>query len=395
MTRIPFFLSRAVPVLLLVAAFAARPAPAQEALPDDSAEALFQTGMSKFIAGDYETSLDFLSELVKVFGREPELRARIDLAMYAKACALYNLERYEECVKAFESYVKEFPESKYVDEAYFRIGVCHQQDEDYNGAIDSYRKLRSSFPNSAYAEDAAFQIGLCHLLQESSADAAAAFSDFVNLYPRSRLAPQAGAYAARALFDDARPKEAIEMLETVESRPRPWAVVTYCNFLAFEIGDSLFDDSDYDTALTAYRRVKTRKAILLHLKQDLARLEAEQAVFNRRPVTAQTLSAHFRTARQYERDISQNREMLEKLESMPDYDANLFHRIGRCYFNTDRFWEARVAFTRVVGIADDPDVKEAAHFDLILSISRLRRFDDLLVEADSYLSTYDPEGKWQ
>ena len=39
--------------------------------------------------------------------------------------------------------------------------------------------------------------------------------------------------------------------------------------------------------------------------------------------------------------------------------------------------------------------EEAGHFDLILAVSRLRRFDDLVIEADHYLSTYDTEGKWE
>ncbi|HOU22587.1 MAG TPA: hypothetical protein PKX16_10250, partial [Kiritimatiellia bacterium] len=82
-------------------------------------------------------------------------------------------------------------------------------------------------------------------------------------------------------------------------------------------------------------------------------------------------------------------------EALPDYDANLYHRIGRCFFNTDRFWEARAAFIRVVAIAQDETVREAGHFDLILAISRLRRFDDLVLEADRYLATYDPAGKWE
>lgn len=87
--------------------------------------------------------------------------------------------------------------------------------------------------------------------------------------------------------------------------------------------------------------------------------------------------------------------MAAKLDALPDYDANLYHRIGRCFFNTDRYWEARTAFTRVVAIAQDEAVREAVvHFDLILAISRLRRFDDLVLEADRYLA-FDPAGRWR
>ena len=167
-------------------------------------------------------------------------------------------------------------------------------------------------------------------------------------------------------------------------------ITTDPNLMVIPIDDHMVHRGD-----ALFETCKTLSGAVYLFPEHLARLEAEQAAFNRRPVTAQNLSAHFRAARQFERDIAQNREMLEKLESMPDYDANLFHRIGRCYFNTDRYWEARVAFARVVATAAEDDIREAAHFDLVLSISRLRRFDDLILEAGRYLTVYDPHGKWQ
>ena len=381
----------ALPLLLLAAPL---PSPAQDA-PDDSPAALYQSGISRFLGGQYEQSLEFLNQLVQVFGREPELRTQIDLAMYARACAYFNLQKYEDAIKAFGEYQTQFPESKFADEALYRIGVAQQQLANYNDAVTAYRSLPSKYPRSSYCEDAMYRVGLCYLLQDASDLAAAAFKDFMANFPSSPLWGQAGAYAARATFDGGDPKGAIALLQKIETRPRTWTVVTYCNFLAFEIGDALFDDTEYADALLAYRRVKTRRAVLRHLQTATANLEAELAFLEKRRVTPQTMSQHFREVQSVSNLLSQNKAMLEKLESMGDYDANLFHRIGRCYFNTDRFWEARVAFSRVVGMATDETVREAAHFDLVLAISRLRRFDDLLVEADQYLSIYDPQGKWQ
>jgi len=382
----------------LACAFAllAAPASAQETeAPDDSPEALYQSGMSRFLAGDYEHSVEYLQQLVKVFGKEPELRTQIDLAMYAGACALFNLGRSAEAIKAFEEYVAQFPESKFADEALFRIGSAQQQLEEYELAVAAYQKLRSTFPRSAYSEDAMFQIGICRLIQEQSALAAAAFRDFMQLYPDSPLWTQAGAFCARATFDEGKGVEAIALLETIERRPRSWSVITYCNFLAFEIGDFMFDDTEYDQALKAYRRVKTRRALMGHMQNYVRSLEAQlAAVQNARP-NPRDIRSRFQEERRVAADLAPAKEMAGKLEALPDYDANLYHRIGRCFFNTDRYWEARVAFTRVVAIAQDEAVREAGHFDLILAISRLRRFDDLVIEADHYLSTYDPEGKWE
>ncbi len=372
------------------------PARAQETqAPDDSPEALFQSGMSRFTAGDYENSVPFLEQLVKVFGKEPELRTQIDLAMYARACALFNLGRSADAIKAFEEYIAQYPDSKFADEAMFRIGSAQQQLEEYEPAVAAYQKLRSAYPRSPFAEDAMFQIGICRLIQEQNALAAAAFQDFMNLYPESPLWSQAGAFCARATFDDGKGAEAIALLETIEQHPRSWAIISYCNFLAFEIGDFMFDDTEYELALKAYRRVKPRKALMGHMRSYVRSLEAQLAAIQSARPDPRDIRSRFQQERRVSGDLAQAKEMAAKLEALPDYDANLYHRIGRCFFNTDRYWEARAAFTRVVAIASDETVREAGHFDLILAISRLRRFDDLVIEADHYLATYDPKGKWE
>ena len=386
-----FFLATACATALLAVPVQAQ----EEQAPDDSPEALYQSGMSRFVAGDYEHSVEFLEQLVKVFGKEPELRTQIDLAMYARACALFNLGRSADAIKAFEEYIAQFPESKFADEAMFRIGSAQQQLEEYDAAVAAYQKLQSTYPRSAYSEDAMFQVGICRLIQEQSALAAAAFKDFMQLYPDSPLWTQAGAFCARATFDDGKGSEAIALLEQIEKRPRTWSVITYCNFLAFEIGDFMFDDTEYEQALKAYRRVKTRKALMGHMQTYVRTLEAQLAAIQNARIDTQNLRSRFQEERRLSSDLAQAKEMAGKLEALPDYDANLYHRIGRCFFNTDRYWEARAAFTRVVAIAQDETVREAGHFDLILAISRLRRFDDLVIEADHYLSTYDPEGKWE
>ena len=368
---------------------------AQTEAPDDSPEALFQSGMSRFVAGNYDQSVQFLEQLVKVFGKEPELRQQIDLAMYARACALYNLGRSADAIKAFEEYIAQYPESKFADEAMFRIGSAQQQLTEYEAAVAAYQKLRSSYPRSPYAEDALYQVGICRLIQENSALASAAFKDFMALYPESPLWGQAGAFCARALFDEGKALDSIAMLETIEKRPRTWSVISYCNFLAFEVGDFLFDDTEYEGALKAYRRVKPRKALLGHMLDYQRSIEAELKILQSPQSSMRDIRSRFQEERRLTSSLAQAKEMSGKLESLPDYDANLYHRIGRCFFNTDRYWEARAAFTRVVAIAQDETVREAGHFDLILSIYRLRRFDDLVIEADHYLSTYDPAGKWE
>ena len=375
----------AVAVLLIAAA----PSFAQQ----DAPETLYKNGVGQFAAGNYAEAARFFRELITQFGREPSLQQEMEGAYYAQGCALYNLGQFAEAVEVFTAFATQYPQSRYRDEALYRIGAAHQALEAYEPAVKTYADLVKQYPRSDYAEDALFQVGVCRMLQDQPGPAVDAFKDFMASFPDSDAWAQAGAFAARSLFDGGKLVDAVAMLQSVEQHSRTWNVVTYCNLLAFEIGDAAFDNTEYELALKAYRRVKTREAVLRRQQGLVKSLQAELDAFNKTKSSFDQLRARFRQERRLNVALAQSQELLKKLESLPDYDAGLFHRIGRCFFNTDRYWEARVAFTRVVEVAKDDTLREAAHFDLILVLSRLRRFDDLIAEADRYLDRYDPEWK--
>ena len=359
----------------------------------DAPDALYRNGIGQFAAGNFAEASKYFAELITHFGREPSLQEQMEGVYYAQGCALYNLGRFADAIEAFKLYAEQYPQARHRDEALFRIAAAHQALEAYDAAVAAYQELLSQYPRSEYAEDALYQVGMCRMLQEKHAEAVEAFAEFRRAFPESYYAAQAGAFSARALFDMDKRAEAVAMLQQLEQRPRSWNVVTYCNFLAFEIGDAAFDDTDYELALKAYRRVRTRGLLLRRQQETVKSLQAELDAFRKEKPPPDQLALRFRQERRLTAAVAQAEELLKKLEALPDYDAGLFHRIGRCFFNTDRYWEARVAFTRVVETAADEKLREAAHFDLVLVLSRLRRFDDLIAEADRYLVRYDPEWK--
>ncbi|MBU1693860.1 MAG: tetratricopeptide repeat protein [Verrucomicrobia bacterium] len=364
-------------------------APAQAEGPEE----LYRKGVGEFAAGNYTDAARYFKELIANFGNEPSLQAQMEGAYYAYGCSLYNLGQHADSIEAFKAYATKYPEARYRDEAQYRIAVAHQILEAWDAAVNAYKDLLAQYPRSAYAEDAAYQIGMVFLLQDKRTEAVAAFTEFMNAFPNSDYWGQAGAFIARALFDEDKMEEAIAMLRTLEQRPRSWNVVTYCNFLAFEIGDAAFEITEYGLALKAYRRVKPRAVLLRRQRETVEVLRAEVERFRREKPTPDQVQARFMRERRLQGSLAQAEELLKKLEGLPDYDAGLFHRIGRCFFNLDRYWEARVAFARVVEIAMEDKIRETAHFDLVLCLSRLRRFDDLIAEADRYLDRYDPEWK--
>lgn len=369
--------------LILARAFAQSGSPAE----------LYQNGLNHFTQGQYSEAARFFDELIRFFGREPSLQQQMEGVYYAHGCALYNLGRYAEAIEQFKLYADRYPQAKFRDEALYRIAVAHQNLGAWDSAVESYHALLAAYPSSPFAEDAAYQIAICRISQNRPADAVSAFREFLQAYPESEISGVAAVFLARTLFDMGKRAEALAQLKAMESRPLPWNIITYANLLAFEIGDAAYDDTEYELALQAYRRIKTRSLLLRKQRETLAALRAQFEAFQKERPAPDRLIGRFQRERRLTAAIARAEELLNKLESLPDYDAGLFHRIGRCFFYSDRFWEARVAFDRVVREATDETVREAAHFDLILALSRLRQFEKLIAEADRYLDRYDPEWK--
>lgn len=356
---------------------------------NDSPDVLYRNGLGRFSEGNYSEAVRLFQDLVTKFGQEPSLQTEMESVYYALGCSLYNLGSYPEAIETYQEYLKRFLNARYRDEAMFRIGSAQQVQEAHEAAVKAYEQLISTLPNSPYAEDALFQVGVCGLLKGDYKKAAEAFDAFCTAYPSSELIGQAMLFKAQAYFEDEQLGKAADVLADLEGRGRRLSNIVQANFLAFQIGDAAYDLTDYDLALRAYRRVRTCASLLRIQRKLVTDLQTSLDALRKEKADAQSLAIRFRRERRLTGDLAQAQSFLQKLESIPDYDAGLFHRIGRCFFNTDRYWEARVAFTRVVREARDEAVREAAHFDLILVLSRMRRFEELISESDRYLATYD------
>jgi len=366
---------------------------AQLSAQDDSPNTLYREGMGFFAEGNFEMAAERFSDLITRFGNEEEFQQAMATVFYALGCSQYNIGKYEECAKTFEEYAAKFPEAKFVDEGLFRIGSAYVMLENYEKAITSYQAMMEKKPQSSYAEDAFYQIGVCHMLLNDFKAAAESFLAFTTAYPNSSLFSQATVLRARALFEQDEWKESLMALRELEGRGRSFEHITIANFLAREIGDIAFDYTDYDLALDAYRRVQTKEFLLRNQRKLVEGIQFQLEVIRRKRLSGQEAEGLFRQEQRLNASLGEAEQMLAKLEEMPEYDAALFHRIGRCFFNTERFWEARVAFTHVIEITQDPLVREAALFDLALVLNRQRYFDELIATCTTYLGEFEADEK--
>ncbi|HNR94807.1 MAG TPA: tetratricopeptide repeat protein [Kiritimatiellia bacterium] len=360
---------------------------------DDSPNTLYREGMGFFAEGNFEMAAERFSDLISRFGNEEEFQQAMATVFYALGCSQYNIGQYEECAGTFEKFANVYPNAKFVDEGLFRIGSAYFALENYEKAIEAFQNMMEKMPQSSYAEDSFYQIGVCHMLLGDFKEAAESFLAFTQAFPNTALYSQATVLRARALFELDEWEQSLDALRDLEGRGRSFEHITIANFLAREIGDIAFDYTDYDLALDAYRRVQTKEFLLRNQRRLVEGIQFNLELIRRKRLAGQDVEGLFRQEQRLNASLGEAQQMLANLEQMPEYDAALFHRIGRCFFNTDRFWEARVAFTRVIEIAEEPMVREAALFDLALVLNRQRYFDDLIATCTRYLEEFEADEK--
>lgn len=388
-----FIFNRCACAAVLAACLSLLPTPRTYAQEDLGPEEMYTRSIQLFTAGKFADAIPYFSKLFELFGNEPDYVKEMENVLYGLASAYYNTGKYAEAFDTYAEFIKRYPNAKTIDEVTFRSAAAQQQQEKFVEAIDIYTQLSATWPNSPFAEDASYQIAICNMAIEKAAEAVTAFQTFVEKFPKSDLAPQAYVFLGRSYFQSGDLEGALAALDKAGDQTKSLDHLVYASFLAMEIGDAAFDETDYALALRAFRRVRTSQA-LEKFQQGLidkakAALEASMKV----QVDPTELAAHFRRERRIRASLQTLQEAMEKLKKTGAYDAALFHRIGRCFFSVDRFWEARTAYERVVRETSDAALKENAHFDLILTLNRLRHFEDLILSANGYLETYGKDQK--
>ncbi len=384
-----------LPVSLIASAFLAGALLPQSirAQDDLGPQEMYTRGIELFTGGAFAECIPLFSRLYDLFGKEPEFEKEMETVLYALGSAYYNTGQFLEAQETYAIYKERFPKTRAIDEVHFRSAAALQYQEQYEQAVATYRSLIETWPQSAFVEDASYQIAICHMAAEQPGEAVTAFEHFVETFPRSDLSPQALVFLGRAYFQSGDLIPALEAVEKSALETKSVDHLIYANFLAMEIGDAAFDETEYALALRAFRRVRNAQSLTRFQQGHIEKAEAALARAEIMRVAPSELAAHFRMERRLRASLQTQRESLKKLEESGDYDTALFHRIGRCFFSVDRFWEARTAYERVVRESQDPVLRETAHFDLILALNRLRRFDDLIASADEYLATYGKDQK--
>jgi len=103
--------------------------------------------------------------------------------MYQKAFAMGIEQNHQSKIRQLEELVERFPESSYVDDAYYEMGRSYVALNDLTSAIRMYKTIKENYPRSNFSKKAMLQLGLVYYNNDDLNQSLAFYKRVVNEFP--------------------------------------------------------------------------------------------------------------------------------------------------------------------------------------------------------------------
>ena len=117
---------------------------------------------------------------------------------FEAAYGLFKAGSYANAVKAFQDFIKKFPDSARVPDANYWLGNAQFAMKDYKGALDTYEGFIKDFADSPRMPDVLYGIARCQQGLKRSVAARKTLKKLVAKYPTSEAAAKAKKLLAAA-----------------------------------------------------------------------------------------------------------------------------------------------------------------------------------------------------
>lgn len=169
-----------------------------------------------------------------------------DYATYQKGLMLAYQDKGQEAKAAFDKVLTQYPNSRYIDDAMYQIGVIDLNSGNYQVAVRDFTRLIQQQNRSFLVPAALLKRALAYSNLQSNQEAISDYKTIVSKYPTSKYAQDAISGLQDLLNTVGRPEEFQEVLAQYK-RANP--------------GDGSLEKIEYETAKNLYYNEKYDKAV--------------------------------------------------------------------------------------------------------------------------------------
>jgi tol-pal system protein YbgF len=110
---------------------------------------------------------------------------------YSTAFDLLKEGSYKPSIVAFEAFLRDYPQSRYADNAQYWLGEANYVSREYKTALDEFQKLIARYPESSKIAGARLKIGYTYFELKNWSAARDELQQVIKLYPDSTVAAKA------------------------------------------------------------------------------------------------------------------------------------------------------------------------------------------------------------
>ncbi len=208
--------------------------------------------------------------------------------------------------------------------------------------------------------------------QDKKDDALAILTSVLADGIRSAESIQAAMLAANIYVSSGKLDEATALMDKVRNFASGGDSIAQMNNIYLKLGDEMMEKKAYKEALGAYQLVRK--------KAEISRIQGEQVI----KLETQLKTAKGVRKEEIETKLKANKEIMAEIEKRTDYDASLYYRLGRCYYemgapseagagDPSRLWQAILAFEVIVNDFKQFPQRDKCMYGLITVNAALKR----------------------
>jgi len=329
-------------------------------------EALINAATALFAEAKYQEALAKLAVAKKNLNNKP-----FEGILFTEGACHYNLNDYPKAIESLEAYVKEFPQGSAIIDVRMALGrsyIASKQDD--KGIKELTDVVRSSPEKKA---EAGLIIADTLNKKDQKEEALEILKSVLEGGIRSAESIQAAMLAANIYVSSGKLDEATALMEKVRNFASGGDSIAQMNNIYLKLGDEMMEKKAYKEALGAYQLVRK--------KAEISRIQNDQVA---------KLQAQLKTAKGVRKDeietkLKANQEIMGEIEKRTDYDASLYYRLGRCYYemgapkeegtatDSSRLWQAILAFEVIVNDFKQFPQRDKCMYGLITVNAALKR----------------------
>lgn len=339
--------------------------------------------------GAFQEAIPLLQQLISWLGSSdsPSVVAELESVYYQLGLCQFLTGNFSAARETFDLYQKKYRRGPHSEQIAVFYGDSHRFESKFTEALKSYADAQKTYTyDSDWTADIECSMAKCFLAQEKWKEALPHLNEVYAKAPDFSRRNWAATLMVISFLRE-RKLESVYNVMPALLQPDSFASRSVAlNLTAIEVADELFADERYRDALWVYRIIYARDLVAANCQAYKDRLERKARWLRRQPGQLRQL---IRT----QESIGEVDQELKALNEVEAYDAELYYRMARSYFEGKRFREARELFLYLHETGEGDRAEECLYL-AFTSAAQIQPWDRALEIGADYLKKYEGGAYW-